>query len=91
MRVLCAKRTNVLAYFSPKIKDSRVLTVIRERAVQGLYNVANGVAGAQGARAAGLALAFITSKYTWLEMLREGATARGAPLACMPPTLQIKH
>ena len=29
---LCAERTNILAYFSPIIKDSRVLTVIWDRA-----------------------------------------------------------
>ena len=30
-RGLCPKRTNILVYFSPIIKDSRVLTVIRDR------------------------------------------------------------
>ena len=30
----CAKRTSLLACFLPKIKDSRVLTVIRARAVR---------------------------------------------------------
>ena len=30
---LCAKRTNILAYLSPIINDSRVLTAIRDRAV----------------------------------------------------------
>ena len=33
VRVLCAKRTSLLACFSPKSTDSRFLTVIRSRAV----------------------------------------------------------
>ena len=36
-RDLCTKRTNILAYFSPIIKDSRVLTAIRDRLPAGLH------------------------------------------------------
>ena len=43
--------------------------------LQGLYHIAASVAGPQGERAAELALQFMTSEYTWLQMLRQGATA----------------
>ena len=37
VRILCAKRTDILAYSSPIIKDSRVLTLIWDRAVAYKY------------------------------------------------------